>query len=151
MRWHNSYLTALETDKNHMGKYDMEMVRCVWGKNIEFLPIKMLTGPNLKAVEKRRGASIEIADPDLGKKLTHAQLKALSANFPEIDPDFELPPEPKPLTDAELGDLAATPVAVKEATPEPVEEPTEPTEAVTEETETPAPVVKRRGRKPKAN
>lgn len=129
-----------------MGKYDMEMVRCVWGKNIEFLPIKMLTGPNLKAVEKRRGASIEIADPDLGKKLTHAQLKALSVNFPEIDPDFELPPEPKPLTDEELGDLIDTPVEAKE--PEPVEEPTE---AVTKETETPAPVVKRRGRKPKAN
>lgn len=140
-----------------MGKYEMEMIRCVWGKNIEFLPIKMLTGPNLKAVEKRRGASIEIADPDLGKKLTHAQLKALSANFPEIDPDFELPPEPKPLTDEELGDLVAQPVAVKEAIPEPVSEtvedvePSEPIEAATEETETPAPVVKRRGRKPKAN
>lgn len=131
-----------------MGKYDMEMVRCVWGKNIEFLPIKMLTGPNLKAVEKRRGASIEIADPDLGRKLTHTQLKALAVNFPEIDPDFKLPDEPKPLTDAELGDLVATPVAVKEANPEPVEVPTE---AATEETETPAPVVKRRGRKPKAN
>jgi hypothetical protein len=148
-----------------MGKYDMEMIRCVWGKNIEFLPIKMLTGPNLKAVEKRRGANIEIADPDLGKKLTYAQLKALSTNFPEIDPDFELPPEPKPLTYAELGDLVAAPVAVKEVKPEPVELPVEPiaetveepvevaevTEAATEETETPAPVVKRRGRKPKAN
>ena len=91
----------------------MDMIRCVWGKSIEQLPIKMLTGPNLKAVEKRRGANIEIADPDLGKKLTHAQLKALSVNFPEIDPDFELPPEPKPLTDAELGDLVADPVEVE--------------------------------------
>jgi hypothetical protein len=95
------------------GKYAMEMIRCVWGKSIEQLPIKMLTGQNLKAVEKRRGANIEIADPDLGKKLTHAQLKALSVNFPEIDPDFELPPEPKPLTDAELGDLVADPVEVE--------------------------------------
>jgi hypothetical protein len=105
------------------GKYAMEMIRCVWGKNIEQLPIKMLTGPNLKAVEKRRGASIEIADPDLAKKLTHAQLKELSVNFPEIDPDFELPPEPKPLTDAELGDLVA----------EPVEQTESPAEADTEE------------------
>ena len=113
-------MTASATEI-HMGKgkYEMDMIRCVWGKSIEQLPIKMLTGPNLKAVEKRRGANIEIADPDLGKKLTHAQLKALSVNFPEIDPDFELPPEPNPLTDAELGDLVAEPVevAVEEVAP----------------------------------
>jgi hypothetical protein len=108
MRWRDSYLRASETDDNMgKGKYAMEMIRCVWGNSIEQLPIKMLTGQNLKAVEKRRGASIEIADPDLGKKLTHAQLKALSVNFPELDPDFVLPPEPQPLTDAELGDLVA--------------------------------------------
>lgn len=130
-------MNRLETDKNHMkGKYDMEMIRCVWGKTIEFLPIKMLTGPNLKAVEKRRGAGIEIADPELGVKLTKAQLKALAVNFPEIDPDFELPPEPLPLTDAELGDLLAEPVAVHET-------------AIDPDPETLEPTIKRRGRKPK--
>lgn len=133
-----NYCSRLETDKNHMskGKYDMEMIRCVWGKTIEFLPIKMLTGVNLKAVEKRRGAGIEIADPDLHTKATRAQLKALSFNFPELDPDFTLPPEPLPLTDAELGDLLAEPVAVHETIIDP-------------ETETPEPTIKRRGRKPK--
>ena len=120
----------------------MEMIRCVWGKNIEFLPIKMLTGPNLKAVERRRGAGIEIADPELGVKLTKAQLKALSVNFPEIDPDFELPPEPLPLTDAELGDLLAEPVAEPVAVHE---------TAIYPDPETPEPTIKRRGRKPKTD
>lgn len=157
-------MNRLETDKNHMkGKYDMEMIRCVWGKTIEFLPIKMLTGPNIKAVEKRRGAGIEIADPELGVKLTKAQLKALAVNFPEIDPDFELPPEPLPLTDAELGDLLAEPPLI-DGVPEEhttvvfssylnekirlVNRPYQDGMPVAHETETPAPI-KRGGRKPK--
>lgn len=159
-------MNRLETDKNHMskGKYDMEMIRCVWGNNIEFLPIKMLTGPNLKAVEKRRGAGIEIADPELGVKLTKAQLKALAVNFPEIDPDFELPPEPLPLTDAELGDLLAEPPLI-DGVPEEqttvvfsdylnekirlVNRPYQDETAIDPDPETPEPTIKRRGRKPK--
>lgn len=146
-----NYCSRLETDKNHMskGKYDMEMIRCVWGKNIEFLPIKMLTGVNLKAVEKRRGAGIEIADPDLHTKATRAQLKALSFNFPELDPDFTLPPEPLPLTDAELGDLLAEPPApLPLIAPEVINE-SQDIEVVLTDPETPEPTIKRRGRKPK--
>lgn len=104
-----------------MGKnrYMSQMIRCIWERGtIHFLPLKMLTGPNLRSVEKRRGASIQIADADLHTKLTSEQLKALSVNFPEYDPDMVLPPEPKPLSVDELGDLAVDPVE-EETKPEP--------------------------------
>jgi hypothetical protein len=117
-----------------MGKnrYMAQMIRCIWERGtIHFLPVKMLTGPNLKAVEKRRGASIQIADPELHTKLTREELKALSVNFPEYDPDMVLPPEPEPLSVEELGDLAVEPV-----------------EAVEEEEQI-SPMPKKRGRKPK--
>jgi hypothetical protein len=115
-----------------MGKdrYMAQMIRCIWERGtIQFLPVKMLTGPNLKAVEKRRGANIQISDPDLHTKLTKEELKALSVNFPEYDPDMVLPPEPEPLSIEELGDLAVEPV-----------------ESVEEQTK---PEPKKRGRKPK--
>jgi hypothetical protein len=111
------------------------LIRILRGRQSWELPLKALTGKYLSRIEKVH--KIQIVDPDLHDKLNKHELKALSVNFPELDPDLVLPPEPKPLTDTELGDLVAQPVAI------------EVTEVATEETETPEPTVQRRGRKPK--
>ena len=92
------------------------LIRIIRGKVTRDLPLKALTGPYLSRIEKQH--RIQIADPELHTKLTREDLKALSVNFPEYDPDMVLPPEPEPLSVAELGDLAVEPVE-EETKPEP--------------------------------
>jgi hypothetical protein len=106
---------------------DNTLIRILRGPKAWDLPLKALTGPYLSRIEKKY--RIQIADPELHTKLTREELKALSVNFPEYDPDMVLPPEPEPLSVEELGDLAVEPI-----------------EAVEEETK---PEPKKRGRKPK--
>jgi hypothetical protein len=105
-------------------------IMCWRGKQRWPYHYSVLIGAFLERIEKAHG-KIEIDDPDLNEKLTEEQLKALSANFPHLDPDRPLPIAP-PIIDVEF----RLPVdALGEVEP------------VTEET----PQAAKRGRKPRSN